>query len=104
MINDKKQNEILKAKLTVEKMVKDSDFAVKFNSWYRQYDDEVSSEEKEEFENMSKHIDYDFGKFFDWTESEEAKEYKAKMEMKGFIVIDTGAGSDGYNYYLFKSK
>lgn len=102
---NKKQNEILQANSTLKKMIEDSDFAVKFDSWYHEYDDEVSSEEAAEFENMTKHINYNVGKFFDWTEKEEAEEYKSKMEKRGYTVIDTaGDGSDSYIFYLFKPK
>lgn len=99
-------DEASRAYKTVTKMSEDPEFAAKFNTWNNGlYDeDEISSEDEAEFENMAKHVNYDFGEFFDWKDKDEAEDYQFKMQGKGFTVIDCGDGTDAYLFYIFKPK
>lgn len=73
-------------------------------------------------ENASKWMDYQYGdldddseekfstaekfiktfKQFDYTEEDEAEEYRDKMENKGYKVVDVGDGSDTYVFAVLK--
>lgn len=104
--NKENNEELSQARSTLKQMVDDEDLAYKFFIWDRGlYDEsEVSKDEEAAFENLNKNIHWDYGKHFEWTDGEEADEYKMKMERKGFTVIDVGAGSDSYEFILFKTK
>ena len=104
--NKENDEELSQARSTLKQMVDDEDLAYKFFIWDRGlYDEsEVSKDEEAAFENLNKNIHWDYGKHFEWTDSEDADEYKKKMERKGFTVIDVGAGSDSYEFILFKTK
>lgn len=75
-------------------------------------------------ENASKWMDYQYGdldgdleekfsaaekfiktfKQFDYTEEDEAEEYRDKMENKGYKVVDVGDGSDTYVFAVLKKS
>lgn len=90
---------------SLKKMLEDESFASNFAKYEKWGDEEEINEEyKKEFENIKKHFNWKYGESFDWSEEEEAEMYKNEQKSKGFIVVDSGGGTDAYSFLLFKKK